>query len=62
MATADNMIRVRLTGSYIGCNEKQRGTLRGLGLMRRGRCSVLRVSPEVLGMIAKVRHLVKVED
>ena len=40
----------------------QRGTLRGLGLTRRGRCVVVRSTPPILGMISKVSHLVTVED
>ena len=56
------MIKITLVGSYIGCTERQRGTLRGLGLMRRGRCVVVRSTPPILGMISKVSHLVTVED
>jgi large subunit ribosomal protein L30 len=55
------MIRVTLAGSYAGCTERQRGTLRGLGLTRRGRSVILRATPAVRGMIRKVEHLVRVE-
>ncbi len=61
MATADKMITVTLVGSFSGCTERQRATLRGLGLTRRGRSSVLRDTSPVRGMIGKVGHLVVVE-
>jgi len=56
------MIKVTLTGSFSGCTERQRGTLRGLGLKRRGRCVLVHSTPAVRGMIEKVAHLVKVEE
>ena len=55
------MIRVTLKGSYVGCTERQRATLRGLGLTRRGRSVIVRNNPAVRGMIRKVEHLVKVD-
>jgi large subunit ribosomal protein L30 len=62
MATSEEMIRVTLVGSYSGCTERQRATLRGLGLGRRGRSVIVRGTPAVRGMVEKVAHLVKVED
>jgi large subunit ribosomal protein L30 len=56
------MIRVTLAGSHSGATERQRATLRGLGLTRRGRSVILRGTPEVRGMIRKVEHLVRVEE
>jgi large subunit ribosomal protein L30 len=58
----DGMIRVTLEGSHTGCTERQRATLRGLGLTRRGRSVILRASPAIRGMIRKVEHLVRVEE
>lgn len=55
-------IRVRLRGSEIGSTERQRQTIRGLGLRRIGDERVLRKTPAVIGMIEKVAHLVEVED
>ena len=40
----------------------QQATLKGLGLGGRHKSSVLKDTPEVRGMIYKVRHLVKVEQ
>ncbi|MDE3016573.1 MAG: 50S ribosomal protein L30 [Pseudomonadota bacterium] len=39
----------------------QQATLVGLGLGKRHRSRVLQDTPEIRGMIYKVRHLVKVE-
>ncbi len=55
-------IRVRLRGSEIGGTERQRQTIRGLGLRRIGDERLLAKTAAVLGMIRKVAHLVEVED
>jgi large subunit ribosomal protein L30 len=57
----DKMVKLTLVGSFRGCTERQRATLRGLGLTRMGRTVVLRETAPVSGMINKVQHLVKVE-
>jgi large subunit ribosomal protein L30 len=59
---SDGMIRVTLAGSQSGCTERQRATLRGLGLTRRGRSVILRATPAIRGMIRKVEHVVRVEE
>ena len=58
---AEQEIRITLTGSAIGCTERQRQTLLGLGLTRRQRTVVLKDSRPVQGMLRKVAHLVRVE-
>jgi len=55
-------IKVTQTGSAIGTKPKQRGTLRALGLRRIGMTNTLPDTPDVRGQIAKVPHLVQVED
>jgi large subunit ribosomal protein L30 len=55
------MVKLTMIGSFRGCTERQRATLRGLGLTRMGRTVVLRETAPVVGMITKVAHLVKVE-
>jgi large subunit ribosomal protein L30 len=55
-------IRVSLKKSEIGGTRRQRETLRGLGLRRIGDSRVLVKSDAVLGMIAKVRHLLEVDE
>jgi large subunit ribosomal protein L30 len=58
---SDKMIKVTLRKSGIGTSPRQRLTLRGLGLRRIGRSVILKDSPAVRGMIAKVAHLVETE-
>ena len=49
-------------GSAIGRRSDQEATLRGLGLNKRHRRRVLEDTPAIRGMIAKVKHLVRVEE
>ena len=58
------MAKVRVTQirSQIGQSQKHRGTLRALGLGRIGGSAEHQDSPQLAGMLRKVRHLVKVED
>lgn len=55
-------LKVTLTRSQIGIKPKQRGTLRALGLNKIGSTNTLPDRPEIRGMLAKVPHLVKVEE
>jgi large subunit ribosomal protein L30 len=55
-------LKVTQTRSTIGIKPKQRATLRALGLGRIGRSNTLPDRPEIRGMLAKVPHLVVVED
>jgi large subunit ribosomal protein L30 len=55
-------LRITQTRSQIGETQKHRGTLRALGLGKIGRSAEHRESPQLAGMLRKVRHLVKVED
>lgn len=59
---AEGQLRVRQVRSSIGTKPKHRGTLRALGLGRIGKVHVLPDRPEVRGMIARVPHLVDVEE
>ena len=58
------MSKVRITQvrSQIGQTQRHRGTLRALGLGRIGRSVERDESPQLEGMLRKVRHLVKVEE
>ena len=56
----DNTITVTQIGSPIRREAKQRQTLIGLRLNKLHRSSTLPDTPEVRGMIQKVRHLVRV--
>jgi large subunit ribosomal protein L30 len=55
-------LRITQVRSQIGQTQKHRGTLRALGLGKIGRTSEHAESPQVTGMLRKVRHLVDVED
>ena len=55
-------LKVTQVRSAIGTKPKHRGTLRALGLGRIGKSNVLPDRPEIRGMIAKVPHLVAVEE
>ncbi len=55
-------LKITQTGSLIGTKPKQRGTMRALGLGKIGRSVTKPDSPEVRGMLARVPHLVSVEE
>jgi large subunit ribosomal protein L30 len=55
-------LKITQTRSAIGQTQKHRGTLRALGLGRIGRSVEREESPQVAGMLRKVRHLVRVEE
>jgi large subunit ribosomal protein L30 len=55
-------VRITQVKSKIGQNERNRGTLRALGLGTIGRSVEQKESPVLTGMLRKVRHLVKVEE
>jgi large subunit ribosomal protein L30 len=62
MSKNETLIRVEQTGSPIRRHHGQRETLIGLGLNRIGRVAQVPDTPEVRGMIAKVKHLIRVLD
>jgi large subunit ribosomal protein L30 len=62
MAQSKKTVTVEQTGSPIRREATQRATLIGLGLNKLHRRSVLEDTPAVRGMIAKVKHLVRVVD
>ena len=55
-------LKVTQIKSGIGTKPKHRGTLRALGLGRIGKSHVLPDRPEIRGMIARVPHLITVEE
>jgi large subunit ribosomal protein L30 len=60
--TTGKTVTVEQTGSPIRRDASQRATLVGLGLNKMNRRSTLADTPSVRGMIAKVKHLVRVVD
>ena len=55
-------LRITQTRSQIGQSQRHRGTLRALGLGKIGRSVEREDNPETLGMLRKVRHLVRIEE
>lgn len=55
-------VKVKLTKSLIGRPEDQRATVKALGLKKTNSQVVKEVTPQIEGMLHKVRHLVKVEE
>jgi large subunit ribosomal protein L30 len=58
---ANKTLTITQIRSQIGQSERHRGTLRALGLGKIGKTVERPASPEVAGMLRKVRHLVRVE-
>jgi large subunit ribosomal protein L30 len=59
---ANRTLKITQVRSQIGQSQRHRGTLRALGLGRIGRTVERPESPEVAGMLRKVRHLVRVDE
>jgi large subunit ribosomal protein L30 len=55
-------LRITQVRSAIGTKPRQRGTLRALGLRRINQTVEHPDRPEIRGMVAKVPHLVRVEE
>jgi large subunit ribosomal protein L30 len=55
-------LKVTQVKSRIGSKPKAVGTLRALGLGRIGQTNTLPDRPEIRGMIARVPHLIRVEE
>ncbi len=55
-------LRITLKRSPIDYNQKQKITVRTLGLRRMHQMVEHRDTPQIRGMIAKVSHLVEVEE
>lgn len=61
MSGEEKNIRITLVRSPLGRQPVQRRTVRALGLKRLNHSVVQQESPEILGMVNRVQHLVKVE-
>ena len=55
-------VRITLVKSPIGYGQKQRDTVKALGLRKIRASRVLELTPQKQGMINKVIHLVEVEE
>ena len=61
-ASGEATLRVTQTRSAIGTKPKHRGTLRALGLRGIGQSNELPDRPEIRGMLARVPHLIRIEE
>lgn len=59
---SDKKIRITQVASGNGRKPGQQATLIGLGLNKISKSIEVTATPEVLGMVNKVKHLLKVEE
>ena len=55
-------LKVKWVRSWIGCTEKQRETVRGLGLRRLQQVVERADTPAVRGLVKKIPHLVEIVE
>jgi large subunit ribosomal protein L30 len=55
-------IKIKQVRSRIGSTVRQKRTLDALGLRKMNRTVEVESTPQILGMVTKVRHLVTVEE
>ena len=61
MSAPNSQLKIKLVRSLVGYPETQRRVVRGLGL-RKPNSEVLRPNtPDIMGMVRKIPHLVAVE-
>jgi large subunit ribosomal protein L30 len=56
------MIRIKQVRSKIGRPLRQKRTLEALGIRKMHQVREVPASPEIIGMIEKVKHLLEVEE
>jgi large subunit ribosomal protein L30 len=60
-AVPERYIKITLSKSLIGYPSSQKTVARGLGLRKPQSHVIHRESPEILGMVRKISHVLKVE-
>ena len=55
-------IKITLVKSKIGSDKKQVGTVQALGLKKMNSSVEHEATPQILGMVKKISHLVRVEE
>jgi large subunit ribosomal protein L30 len=55
-------LKIKWVRSWIGCTEKQRAVVRGLGLRRLHHVVERPDTPAVRGMVKKIPHLVEIVE
>ena len=59
---SNTRLRITWVKSSIGYSERQKGTIRALGLRRLGHSVERGDTPVIRGMVDKVNHLVEVQE
>ena len=59
---SDKKIKIILTKSTIGSQKDQIATVRGLGLRKLNSSVIKETTPETIGMIKKVSHLITTKE
>ncbi|MBI4645243.1 MAG: 50S ribosomal protein L30 [Bacteroidia bacterium] len=54
-------VKIKQIKSNIGCPKVQKRTLEALGLKKNGDIIEIDASPQIIGMINKIKHLIKIE-
>lgn len=62
MAQKTKNIKIRLVKSVIGQNPNQRKTVKALGLGKINSSVEVQATPQILGMVKTVAHIVAVEE
>ena len=55
-------VKIKWVVSFIGCPKSMRQTIRGLGFRRMQQIVEVQDTPSIRGMIARVHHLVEVQN
>jgi len=55
-------VKITLTRSVIGKTGRQKATVKALGLRKTNQTVEKEASPQIMGMINKVKHLVEFEE
>ncbi|ABB15611.1 50S ribosomal protein L30 [Carboxydothermus hydrogenoformans] len=58
----EKKLKITLVKSVIGQSERQKATVKSLGLRKLNQTVIKADTPEIRGMINKVSHLLKVEE
>lgn len=58
---ADKEIKIKLIKSFIGATERQRNTLKALGLRKMQQEVTHKATPQILGMVDKIQRWVEVQ-
>jgi large subunit ribosomal protein L30 len=59
---AAGTLKIKWVVSFIGCPKGMRQTIRGLGFRRMQQVLEVQDTPSIRGMIARVHHLVEVQN